>query len=230
MTIRLRCLPLRSMLIISTLILMTAGLRAQGIFLSHGQSGFGLSSSYVGNDKSYGIALATGYSFGGLLDVGFAASRLAVAKKVGVSDVNAVLLQPSITLHAKEGAPLSVALQAAYGHEMYSTAALDLALIPLKKDFFIGTALFYATLLSNSRFELLPVVSVTYTTANANISDGYRDRLLTAETNPFEIGVAANLVFHPSFASSFNIGPGVVIDQNNTSLQVGVGVVWGTAQ
>lgn len=204
--------------------------QAQGVFLNSGQSGFGLSTSYVGNDKSYGIAGAAGYSFAGMFDVGFSAARLAVARKVGVSDVNAILLEPSLTLHAKEGTPISVALQIAYGHEIYSTAALDLTQIPLKKDFLAASAIFYATLFSNRAIDVLPTVNVTYTTANANISDGYRERLLTSETNPFMIGVVANLVFHPSFASSLNIGPGIALDQNNTSVQASLGLVWGAGK
>lgn len=205
--------------------LFTRTLSAQGLYLEHGRSGIGASATYEVNSDLSSYGVSAGYSFSDLFDAGLSASHSVVSSSLAGGGVNGSSIGPAVALYANEGTGIRTALQASYQHAFYSSQAVNGSHVGLKKDFgLFGTTIYGKVPLSPS-LTLLPSASVTYTTANANLSDGFESRLLSSDTNPFIIALAAGFLYPAGESTLLQISPALVVNENTTSFLLTVGVV-----
>ncbi len=217
---------LRGCLLAAMLVLaLPCSLAAQGMYLSRGQSGFGASVSYQGNSEVTGYGVSAGYSFSGLWDMGLTASRSVVSSGLAGGGVNGVAVGPSLAFHAKEGAAISVELQGTYQHGFYSSEAVAGSHVGLKKDYAVVGTSVYGRIPLAGAVSIVPSASAAYSTGSVNLSDGFENRLLSSDVNPFIITLAAGLLYPAGSSYILQLSPALLINENTTSVQLSLGVI-----
>ncbi len=222
---------LRGCVLAALLVLaLPCSLAAQGMYLNRGQSGFGASVNYQGNSEVTGYGVSAGYSFSGLWDLGLTASRSVVNSGLAGGGVNGVAVGPSVALHAREGTALSIELQGSYQHGFYSSEAVAGSRVGLKKDYAVLGTSVYGRIPLAGAISIVPSASAAYSTASTNLSDGFENRLLSSDVNPFIITLSAGLLYPAGSSYILQLSPALLINENTSSVQLTLGVVVPTGE
>ncbi len=208
---------------------LTSQLFGQSAYLDKGDSGLGFNGAYTSTDNTTGYSLAAGYSFSGILDLGFSLNRTGFDQQLFGADLNATTISPAVSYFLLkqdefESMPLSLSLDASYQRQFYTNDVLDENDITMSGNFFtLGSSLYRDFRLSD-QIKIQPALGYTYITGSTKLEDG-QGNTSSEDDNTSVFSVGASVIFNSSPTGVFAVMPVVGFQEETTSVGISLSYI-----
>ena len=135
---------------------------SQGEYLESGQKGLGLYGGFSTNKDENAFGVGVGYSFNGIVDIGFSYSKSTSDSKPEISVKN---ISPSISLHLfkqNETLPISLSIGANYVKGFYSFNNSDYSKLEMSSSGFIIGGKIFRKIQVGPNFSIMPSFGFFY--------------------------------------------------------------------
>ncbi|NIR52026.1 hypothetical protein GWO43_25745 [candidate division KSB1 bacterium] len=186
--------------------------RAQGIFLSRGESNFGVEAGLSHGEHATTLIGSFGYSLKGVFDFGLSVGRTQFSDLFDDRnlDLNAVSLSPSLTIHLgkpNEESPLGFLVFGGYERDFFSGDALGNR--SMHANVFPSGAGFYTLQEITNQLRLIPVIVVSYVHSIFEFNDSGLSQNETE--NNVVAGLNLNFGIKDQPGNIFVLSPGIAL-------------------
>lgn len=130
---------------LSVFFILSSTIVAQGTFVEKGKNGFTIGGGYLDNNEALGFGGHIGYTFSGILDLGFSVDQVNFNNP---SDLSSTDFSPFIKLYLKPNFPLQLYLNAGYKYQKYNNDIMDDYGIDMNGNYYEVGVTMYSTVIN----------------------------------------------------------------------------------
>jgi len=201
---------------------------AQGSYLPRGESGLVVDAGYLLNSEFKGGRATAGLSVSGIYDLQLSVGRLSLDKKLNGRDVSAWTISPRITFHVLKQdtreMPVSLAVTAAYESDSYSSETLDQRGWEWHSNSYSLGVFLYRDLPISSSATVQPRLMLGHVMGRSIVDQGY-GWTRSVQKDVIEYGVEVSLFINTQQNADFFVRPGVIVDDENTTVSIRAGLI-----